>query len=274
MRKNVFFRKCIAITVVIIMLVVPSLSYASMFLTPNIGNYGSMIGSSSGLDYGNLTGSNNLFDHGGLDSSYNKPDYNEYYANQNFNDIFGEIESMRDDNTSDTMDNSLEEINNLLQRIDTDLPISDTRVEIIEKATEIRDDNEESDITAIISNILINEAIAASPTDTTSDLLGSIKESLGNLIGGGLSFESLEPDVIVNDMVATTAGKLAGDDFKVKLSGKIYFAETDRNGKPTSDKWVVLVHGFMMNGQAIADSLGEMYLNRGINVLAPDLRLW
>ena len=35
---------------------------------------------------------------------------------------------------------------------------------------------------------------------------------------------------------------------------------------------MVLVHGFMMNGQAITDALGEMYLEQGYNILAPDLR--
>lgn len=71
---------------------------------------------------------------------------------------------------------------------------------------------------------------------------------------------------------AQTAAKLAGSKYNAKLNSYIYYAQTDSNGKPTSDKWVVLVHGFMMNGKWMANSVGKMYLDKGINVLAIDLR--
>ena len=81
----------------------------------------------------------------------------------------------------------------------------------------------------------------------------------------------MKPNEVV-EISATTAGILSGDKYKVSLSGNIYYANADSEGKPTSKKWVVLVHGFMMNGQAMADSLGQMYLDQGFNVFAPDLR--
>lgn len=72
---------------------------------------------------------------------------------------------------------------------------------------------------------------------------------------------------------STTATKLVGDKYNVELSANIYYAnDLNSDGTPKSNKWVVLVHGFMMNGQAITDALGEMYLEQGYNILAPDLR--
>ena len=73
-------------------------------------------------------------------------------------------------------------------------------------------------------------------------------------------------------MTATTAGEICGEKYKVNLVGKIYYAGTDKSGNPTSNKWVYLVQGSQMNGQAMADSLGQMYLDQGYNVLAPDSR--
>ena len=51
-----------------------------------------------------------------------------------------------------------------------------------------------------------------------------------------------------------------------KKNGYIYYS------KDKSTKWVILVHGYMMNGKLMANSLAEMYLNKGYNVIAPDLR--
>lgn len=298
MKKRKFIRKCISLSLVVIMLAIPTLSCASMFYTPNLTDYmkdtntgySSMLGSNSNFGYGNLMGSNSGFGSNtmmgsnsgfGFDatmgsnsgfSNYDKSEYSEYYSKQDFSEIFNKIDSLEEVPTDAKTETSLNDVKDLLQNVDPDLPVSESRVDIIEKVTEIRDNNKESDFTNIISNLVINEAIAANPNDTTSALLSSIKGGLGNLIGGGVSLTSLKPDIVVKDMVATTAGKKVGNDFKVKLAGNIYFAEKDSSGKPTSDKWVVLVHGFMMNGQAIADALGEMYLERGINVLAPDLR--
>lgn len=76
-------------------------------------------------------------------------------------------------------------------------------------------------------------------------------------------------DETVN-ITAETAGSVLGYDQKVSLSGNIYYAELV-NGE-RSNKWAVLIHGFMMTGDLMASAVGQMYLDQGYNVLAPDLR--
>ena len=76
-------------------------------------------------------------------------------------------------------------------------------------------------------------------------------------------------DETVN-ITAETAGSVLGYDQRVSLSGNIYYAEL-ANGE-RSNKWAVLIHGFMMTGDLMASAVGQMYLDQGYNVLAPDLR--
>lgn len=85
--------------------------------------------------------------------------------------------------------------------------------------------------------------------------------------GESLSSLTLKPDKQVS-IKSTTAGQAseAGSEYEVDLNGYIYYADGE------STKWVVLVHGYMMNGKLMANALGEMYLEKGYNVLAPDLR--
>lgn len=114
--------------------------------------------------------------------------------------------------------------------------------------------------------------------------------NFGNMDFGDISFDDIDfgnidfsgifesssgdftPDIVVNDMMAETAGRLSGNEYRVKLSGNIYFSNLDENGNPTSNKWVVLVHGFLMSGESITNTLGQMYLDQGFNILAPDMR--
>lgn len=114
--------------------------------------------------------------------------------------------------------------------------------------------------------------------------------NFGNMDFGDISFDDIDfgnidfsgifgsssgdftPDIVVNDMMAETAGRLSGNEYRVKLSGNIYFSNPDENGNPTSNKWVVLVHGFLMSGESITNTLGQMYLDQGFNILAPDMR--
>lgn len=97
----------------------------------------------------------------------------------------------------------------------------------------------------------------------------------GNIDFGGITGGStgdFTPDIVVSDMMANTAGRLSGENYRVKLSGNIFFSNPDENGNPTSNKWVVLVHGFLMSGESITNTLGQMYLDQGFNILAPDMR--
>ena len=63
---------------------------------------------------------------------------------------------------------------------------------------------------------------------------------------------------------------MLGADQRVSLSGNIYYS-TLANGE-RSNKWAVVIHGFMMTGDLMANAVGQMYLDQGYNVLAPDLR--
>ena len=48
----------------------------------------------------------------------------------------------------------------------------------------------------------------------------------------------------------------AGKEYEVDLNGYIYYASNK------STKWVILVHGYLMNGKLMASSLGQMYLDK------------
>ena len=168
----------------------------------------------------------------------------------------------------------LNEMNKFTEGLDKNMSVSDSKIQIIDKANELQKKYGNSNSSSIpnITNQIINSTINSNASSTT-DLLGSVSGVLKKLLGNtGLSIQSLTPDVKIDDMVATTAGERCGADYKVKLVGKIYYANTDRNGNPTSNKWVYLVHGSQMNGQAMADAVGQMYLDQGYNILAPDSR--
>lgn len=80
---------------------------------------------------------------------------------------------------------------------------------------------------------------------------------------------SLSVDETVN-ITAETAGSISGSSYRVSLSGNIYYATTSTGER--SNKWVVLIHGYMMSGSSIANAIGQIYLDQGYNILAPDLR--
>lgn len=80
---------------------------------------------------------------------------------------------------------------------------------------------------------------------------------------------SLTKNETVN-ITAETAGAISGNDYRVSLSGNIYYANTSTGER--SNKWVVLIHGFMMSGESMANAIGQVYLDYGYNILAPDLR--
>lgn len=83
------------------------------------------------------------------------------------------------------------------------------------------------------------------------------------------SLDGPTKDETVN-ITAETAGNVLGLDQRVLLSGNVYYADL-ANGK-RSNKWAIVIHGFMMTGELMANAVGQMYLDQGYNVLAPDLR--
>ena len=186
------------------------------------------------------------------------------------------------DNINTAVDNKYSDIDdyksflndskNYLQGIDENMSIEDMKINIIDKITELQENYSDSSAIPYISNKILNETIASDETDSSS-FLDSIQSVIQSALGDtSIALNSLEPNVVIDDMVATTAGNLSGEAYRVNLSGNIYYANVDSSGNPTSNKWVVLVHGFMMNGQAMADAIGDMYIEQGFNILAPDLR--
>ena len=186
------------------------------------------------------------------------------------------------DNVNTAVDNKYSDIDdyksflndskNYLQGIDENTSIEDMKINIIDKITELQENYSDSSAIPYISNKILNETISSDETDPSS-FLDSIQSVIQSALGDtSIALNSLEPNVVIDDMVATTAGNLSGEAYRVNLSGNIYYADVDSSGNPTSNRWVVLVHGFMMNGQAMADAIGDMYIEQGFNILAPDLR--
>lgn len=168
--------------------------------------------------------------------------------------------------------NFLGEMGSFTKSLDTNMSVDETKIQIIDKASELKSNYSTSTVIPKISDQIILSTINLDATNT-SDLVGSITSSVSKLLKNtNLAVESLTPNVKIDNMVATTAGQRCGENYKVKLSGKIYYAEVDKNGNPTSDKWVYLIHGANMTGQAMADAVGQMYLEQGYNILAPDSR--
>lgn len=165
----------------------------------------------------------------------------------------------------------LDEFNGFTDGLNSSTSVDDLKLNIIKKTEELQKKYGESSSISSASNQILNKAMNSTTTDSSEFLQSIISTSKGSLKSKNNAMKSLEPNVVATNE-ATTAGKLSGDKYKVKLSGNIYYADLDSNGKPTSNKWVVLVHGFMMNGQAMADAVGQMYLEQGFNILAPDLR--
>ena len=161
--------------------------------------------------------------------------------------------------------NFYKQMNDYTQGMDKNASVDTTKGNLIDKINELQ--KQYSDVPAIStgSSKLLNSIITSDATNTT-DLISSVLKTLRKANNNSsLAIKSLTPNQVIS-IKAETAGKRAGEKYNVNLSGNIYF-----NTKK-SDKWVVLVHGNTMNGQAMADALGDMYLEQGFNVFAPDLR--
>ena len=97
---------------------------------------------------------------------------------------------------------------------------------------------------------------------TLIKLVSSLVDGLVGMIGSdGIAVEST--DITIN---ADTAGLFAGNEYKVKLHANIY------KNKEKTNKWVLLIHPFMMSGETMADAVGPIYYESGYNILAIDLR--
>ena len=102
-------------------------------------------------------------------------------------------------------------------------------------------------------------------------LLDKLIDAITSLIGGGSNSSGLPVNAQSINMTSITAGEFAGKDYEVNLHANIY-KHVDENGNEDSDKWVVLIHPFMLNGSMIASKIGPYYYEKGYNIIAPDLR--
>ena len=164
-------------------------------------------------------------------------------------------------------------LDSFVDDIDLNISVKDAQIQIMNKTNELQDRYSESAVTSRLTTTVTN-TVMTSNAQTTPDLLTEILNKLQSLLGSpNLAIQSLTPDVVVDNMMATTAGAKCGEQYKVNLVGKIYYADKNENNQPASDdNWVVLLHGVLMNGQAMADTVGQMYLDRGYNILAIDSR--
>ncbi len=103
-------------------------------------------------------------------------------------------------------------------------------------------------------------------------LLDKLIDAIKSMLGGGSSSSSgLPVEAESVTMSSITAAQFAGEDYNVKLHANIY-RHVDENGNQDSDKWVILIHPFMLKGETIAKKIGPYYYEKGYNIIAPDLR--
>ena len=122
---------------------------------------------------------------------------------------------------------------------------------------------------------LITDAVSESGLDELINMLNDVSLAMGSSLVDVvtpviISFSDYKnPESVYMD--ATTAVEFAGEKYAAKLHANVY-RHLDRDGNPDSDKWVLLVHPFMFNGQLMANSVAPFYYEKGYNIIAPDLR--
>lgn len=106
-------------------------------------------------------------------------------------------------------------------------------------------------------------------TSSLLDELGSMLDGfdIGNLLGG-LFGENNGSSMRTLTMKSNTVCQAVADQKYCvdKLSANVYITDVNSN------KWAVLLHGMMMSGSLIYNSIGSMYEAQGYNIIAPDLR--
>lgn len=191
--------------------------------------------------------------------------YSSYKYNDYMNIIFQD-EQYFDRNT---YKNFLNVFNSYTKGLNFNSDYNTIKKQMITKVLELRKNYPNSATVSNISNKLLNKIINDN-SNNSQNLIQNILNEIISLFNSSIVMMVPDETVTIN---STTATKLVGDKYNVELSANIYYAnDLNSDGTPKSNKWVVLVHGFMMNGQAITDALGEMYLEQGYNILAPDLR--
>lgn len=165
----------------------------------------------------------------------------------------------------------LNEFKNYIGGVNTNQNTDTIKSEVLDKIEELQNQYSNSDSILSVSDQLKYKVLTSEDT-SAKGLLDTVVSTIKSFLADtGLANKSLKPNV-ETDIQATTAGKTAGSEYQVKLHGNVYYAAVDENGKPTSTKWVLLIHATAMSGQSITNTLGQMYIDQGFNIIAPDLR--
>lgn len=161
--------------------------------------------------------------------------------------------------------NYLGDFNKILNEMNVYEDVETLKIKIANEIYELSNGNYNNPGIEVLAQKLLS--VLANDFVSGKALLTSLSSVITNFITdiGSVVDLGLTPDKNVK-ISASTAGKEAGKEYEVDLNGYIYYS------KDKSTKWVILVHGYMMNGKLIANSLAEMYIAKGYNVLAPDLR--
>ena len=155
------------------------------------------------------------------------PFWNNDHANTAVDNKYGDIEDYK---------SFLNDSKSYLQGIDRNMSIDEMKNAIFDKIMELQENYSDTSAIPYISNKILNETISSTETDPSSflnSIISTIQSALGNT---NIALNSLEPNVVVDNMVATTAGNLSGEAYRVNLSGNIYYADVDSSGNPTSNR--------------------------------------
>ncbi|MDO4282848.1 MAG: prolyl oligopeptidase family serine peptidase [Clostridia bacterium] len=156
---------------------------------------------------------------------------------------------------------------NYVKNIDKNKNEESVKVDLLNKLNEYEekyDDNDEvSDTSA-----KLRYQIVMNSEDSTSGLLDTLTSTIRSLISKIGSSDDTEFYAYKTEK--TIYATSAKDN--IALHANIYYAKVDENNRPISNKWVLLIHPFMLNGNIIAETLGAMYTAHDYNIIAPDLR--
>lgn len=159
------------------------------------------------------------------------------------------------------------EIKNYVSSLSPTDTILNVKQNFIKKVVELEKKYEDNSRVDYLASKLMAEAINLGEVDTGNYVASIAKkvnyhvEQVGLFDGGSLEASD------VWSMKSDTVCKFnSNSKFCVDLKAKVYIND------PNSTKWVVLVHGNMMSGEAMANAVGSMYADQGVNILAPDLR--
>ncbi|MBQ8681656.1 MAG: alpha/beta fold hydrolase [Bacilli bacterium] len=158
-----------------------------------------------------------------------------------------------------------QEVSDYVASYDTSANYDTAKSDLIAQITQSQKKYEDGAGVSSAANQLVNN-ITSSVSGTTEGLLDGLTSIIGGL--GDTIMGNADPTNTLS-LRSTTACDDGDIDAKYcvdGLSAKIYVTN------PNSNKWAVLVHGFMMSGKAMHTAVGSMYEAQDYNVMAVDLR--